>query len=609
MKNLLYVCLLAPGLIATGQTLPAARPSVNLQSVRPVDRIHARIDDGRTVALGRNRHPLALPQYDKGPVSPDLRMDRMILGVAPDPFQQASLDALLQSQQDPGSPLFRHWLTPQEFGASFGISDGDLGQVVQWLHGYGFQTEPVTAGRRSIVFSGTAAQVQSAFHTQIHTYEVNGRRHYANASNPEIPEALAAVVAGVGPLHDFAPSPQSHKLGIAPDFTAPDGATHVLAPADLASIYNVNPLYVHGIDGRGQSIAIVARTNIDIANVRTFRRAFGLPSNDPIVTVNGDDPGIVSDDEAGEAYLDVEWAGALAPNANIQFVVTAGGIGVVLSADYVVQNNLAPLMSMSFGVCEQSSDTLNKHMSALWQQAAAQGISVIVSSGDSGAAGCDPAGADQATSDPGVNALCSSPYSTCVGGTQFNEGASPSQYWASKSDPSSHGSALGYIPEVAWNESGTAGGEGLWASGGGVSKVYPAPDFQTKYFGSVAGRVVPDVALTAAGHDGYLVCEKDGSFQVVAGTSAAAPSFAGIAALLAQHQGNRVGNLNSQIYLLGVVQYYGGPAIFHDVTAGDNNVPGITGYYQARPWYDPVTGWGSVDATALVANWGQWRLQ
>src|SRR5262249_28299916 len=221
-----YVSLLAPGLIATGQTLPAARPSVNLQSVRSVDRIHARIDEGRTVALARNRYPLALPQDDKGLVPPDLRMDRMILVLAPDPSQQAKLDALLQSQQDPGSPLFRQWLTPQEFGASFGVSDGDLAQVLQWLRGYGFQTQPVTSGRRSIVFSGTAAQVQSAFHTQIHTYEVNGRRHYANASDPEIPEALAEVVTGVGPLHDFAPSPQSHRLGIAPDFTAPDGATH-----------------------------------------------------------------------------------------------------------------------------------------------------------------------------------------------------------------------------------------------------------------------------------------------------------------------------------------------------------------------------------------------
>ena len=190
MKNLLYVCLLAPGLIATGQTLPTARPSVNLQSVRPGDRIHARIDEGRTVALARNRHPLALPQYDKGLVPPDLRMDRMILVLAPDPSQQASLDAMLQSQQDTGSPLFRHWLTPQEFGASFGISDGDLEQVLQWLHGNGFQTEPVTPGRRSIVFSGTAAQVQSAFHTQIHTYEVTAGGTTPTQAIPKFPKRL-----------------------------------------------------------------------------------------------------------------------------------------------------------------------------------------------------------------------------------------------------------------------------------------------------------------------------------------------------------------------------------------------------------------------------------
>jgi subtilase family serine protease len=537
-------------------------------------------------------------------------MNRMILVLASDPSQHASLDALLQSQQDPKSPLFHHWLTPQEFGNSFGVSDSDFDQVRQWLQGYGFQTEPVSPGRRAIIFSGTASQVESAFHTEIHAYEVRGKRHYANAVDPAIPEALAEVVVGVGPLHDFSPTAHYHLVqNSVPELTSSDGSAHALTPADLAAIYDLNPLYSHGIDGSGQSIAIVGRTNIDLSNVRKFRQAFGLPANDPTIEVNGDDPGIVSDDEAGEAYLDVEWAGAVAPNAEIQFVVTGSPAGVILSAEYVVQNNLAPVLSMSFGMCEQAAGNINQYTNALWQQAAAQGISVLVSSGDSGAAGCDPAGSDKAASDPGINAFCSSPYSTCVGGTQFSEGSSPNQYWSPRSDPVTHGSALGYIPEVAWNESGVNGGRGLWASGGGISKIYSGPDFQTAYFGSIPGRAVPDISLTAAGgHDGYLVSVSTG-FQLVGGTSAAAPSFAGMIALLLQAQGGRVGTLNPQLYLLGVVQCYGGPAIFHDVTVGDNNVPGASGYYKTGPWYDPVTGWGSADATALVVNWGQWRLQ
>jgi subtilase family serine protease len=238
----------------------------------------------------------------------------MILVFAPDPSQQASLDALLQLQQDPGSPLFHQWVTPREFGDSFGVSDGDLNQLIQWLHGQGFQTEPVPPSRRALIFSGMAAQVQSAFHTQIHVYEVEGKQHYANATDPEIAEALAEVVLGVGPLHDFPPRAQYHRVQQPlPDLTSSDGSAHALAPADLAAIYNVSPLCWYGIDGRGQSIAIVGRTNIDISNVRKFRQTFGLPANDPIVTVNGDDPGIVSDEEAGEAYLDVEWVARLPP--------------------------------------------------------------------------------------------------------------------------------------------------------------------------------------------------------------------------------------------------------------------------------------------------------
>jgi pseudomonalisin len=587
---------------------PADPPSPRFAQppfVQVRDRITRFIDDEQTVTLRGNVHPLAIAQYDAGVVAPDFPMDHMLLTLLPDDAQQDALNQLLDAQHNPESPYYHQWLTPEQYGERFGISDADTAQLVGWLQGHGMEVEEVTAGRRSIVFSGTAAQVQSAFHTQIHTYKIGDEVHHANAKDPEIPAALAQVVGGVVSLHDFRSEPMHglvRKPSPSPDFTS--GSSHYLAPADFATIYDLAPLYQQSINGNGQSVAIVARSDIKIADARQFRTFFGLPANDPQIIVNGTDPGVLDSDEETEADLDVEWSGAVARNATIKFVVsksTNTSDGVDLSAQYIVNHNLASVISASFSLCEAAlGSSGNSFFNSLWQQAAMQGMTVLVSSGDSGAAGCDFASASMATHRRAVNGLCSTPYSVCVGGTEFNDVSNPALYWSSSNASGTQASALSYIPEVVWNESGP--GEGLWASGGGASAVYAKPSWQAGTGVPADGkRDVPDVALTAAGRDGYLIYT-NGGLYVVGGTSATSPSFAGVMALVVQHTSARQGNGNIAFYSLASKQRAGGASVFHDISSGNNNVPGQAGF-SATKGYDQATGLGSIDASVLVNHW------
>ena len=572
-------------------------------SVQPRDRVTQFVDDEQRVALRGNLHPMARAEYERGTVASDYRMKSMVMVLRPDVEQQKALDRLIAAQHDPRSPSYHQWLTPETYAEHFGVSESDLAEIVNWLQMHGMRVDEVTPGHRSIVFSGTAGQVESAFHTQIHTYKVGGELHHANASEPQIPLALIGVVGGVVSLHDFRSQPlRSQFSRPSPQFTS--GSGHYLSPADFATIYDVAPLYQQTITGAGQSVAIVGRTNINMTDVRLFRSSYGLPANDPQIIVNGANPGIVSTNEEVEADLDVEWSGAVARNAAIKFVVSAStnsSDGTYLSAQYIVNHNLAPVVSMSFGLCEAAlGSSGNAFINSLWQQAAAQGITVFVSSGDSGAAGCDSSSAASASRGRGVNGLCSTPYSVCVGGTQFNDTANPSLYWSSSNASGTQASALSYISENVWNESGHSG---LWASGGGASASYSKPAWQTGSGVPVDGRRdVPDVSLTAAGHDGYLVFI-NGSLMVVSGTSAASPALAGLMALVVQGAGTRQGNANPAFYALANKQRsFGGAAVYHDITSGNNSVPGMTGF-TAAAGYDLATGLGSVDAYVLVNHW------
>ncbi len=569
---------------------PAASPD---RVTRPVDAAHTQVIAGTV-------HPLALPKSDQGPVDDGMPMGFVVLLFKPSAVQQAGLDSLLASQQNPASPLFHKWLTPEEYASRFGLSSGDQSKVAAWLHAEGFSVKQLARGRNWIAFGGTAGQVSRALHTRIHRFVVGGETHYANTGDVSVPAALADVAGGFIGLNDF--RLKSNAILAPPDYNV--GSSHYLAPADFSTIYDVAPLYQAGLDGTGQSIAVVGDSDVLLSDIRTFRTRYGLPANDPkVVSYGGEDPGFNGDQL--EADLDLEWAGAIAPKATIYFVYGLDALTAIVAA---VDSNIAPIVSVSFGTCEIGE--AQSYWRTLAQQANAQGITIVNSSGDSGSASCDAAGylpfANLGRT-PAFPAVL--PEVTGVGGTQFVEGTGT--YWAS-TNSATYGSALSYIPEAAWNESGSSG---LLGSGGGASVYYSKPAWQAgPGVPNDNARDVPDVAFSAASHDAYAIVY-DGSNLAVSGTSCAAPSFAGIVALLNQYQVSKgfqkqpgLGNINPQLYRLA----QSAPAVFHDVVSGSNIVPCsqgspdcVTGSfgYSAGPGYDLATGLGSVDANNLVTQW------
>jgi hypothetical protein len=626
-------------------------PVTKPQTVNVPSRITEAIDNKTRVTLRGNTHPLARPEYDRGAAPDSLPMERMLLVLTRSPEREAALTTLLDEQQDKSSPNFHRWLTPEEFGRQFGAPDADIQAVTGWLTSQGFRVNSVAKGRTVIEFSGDAGLVRNAFNTQIHKYVVNGEEHWANASDPQIPAALAPVVAGVATLHNFYKKPQvvasdRRLTGQQTTGSRPldnlSGGQHALGPADYAVIYNINPLYQAGINGTGTTIAVVGRSNINIQDVRDFRKMFGLPVNDPQVVLNGPDPGIIpptpTNSDELEADLDVEWSGAVAPNATVKFVVSASTFtdGLELSELYIIDNNLGNVMTESFGQCEAvTTSTFELIISLLAEQTAAQGITHMVSSGDAGAEGCDGPTEAVASGPISVNVLASTPFTVAVGGTMFNENGQDSKFWKSTNGQSDE-SAISYIPEDVWNESCAAGTPNcqkpnIPAGGGGASIFFPKPSWQSGVAGipNDGARDLPDVSLTAAGHDPYLICFEgscSGNSGMqgpigVAGTSAAAPSFAAIMALVNQKTGSRQGQADYVLYRLAETETLsqcngsnaaGLPAsncIFNDVTVGNNAVPGEVGFgppsamYESGVGYDLATGLGSVNVANLVNNW------
>lgn len=573
------------------------------------------VNDADRVVLHGNVHPRAVPEFDVGPTDPSLPMNRMILLLKLTPEKQAELDRLLAEQQDPSSPNFHKWLKPEEFGERFGRSSKEIETAKGWLVTHGFTIEETAKSASSINFSGTAAQVEGAFKVKMRDYRVEGQLRHANSNEPSIPRALADLVAGPVSLHNFPlkamharPRPTSEKK-LQPDYTDPYG-NHSLVPGDFAAIYHVKSAYSLGYDGTGVTIAVAERTHPDPSKWDYFRANFLLPYNPPNVIVNGFDPGDLGPDEDAEADLDVEWAGAVAKGATIDFVVSASTFstdGVNLSSQYIVDNNLSAIMSVSFGLCESALGTVNNSFfSQLWEEAASLGITVFVGTGDFGAYDCvdsdfNPIGGKA------VNGIASTPYNIAVGGTRFN---TSSVFWSYANAPD-FSSALGYIPEVAWND----WSEGYYnASGGGPSAIYGKPSWQVSPgVPNDGARDVPDVSLSADDNIGYNVytCTNDSgnciynSWWIFGGTSCGTPSFAGIMGLIVQSEGGeRQGNANATLYQLGNAQYRS-PAgipgsVFHDITSGNNSFGAAFPGYSCRVGYDLVTGLGTVDATNLL---------
>lgn len=664
-------------------------------------RIVDRVDDSRLVTLRGNTHPLARPQFDQGPAPDNLPINRMLLLLSRSPEQQAALDKFVEELHAPESPNYRHWLTPTEFGQRFGPADADIQKVTGWLQQQGFSGTRVAAGRSVIEFSGSAAQLRSAFHTAIHQYAVNGKEHWANSQDPKIPEALSPVVGGVVSLNNFPRRPLSHRVGvfsrdqegtIKPEvtLTGSSGTYYGVGPADFATIYNSNPLLQAASNGAGQTIAIIGRSNVHLQDITDFRNFFGLGAGNTSVVIDGPDPGIVKGDES-ESVLDLEWANAVAPGASIVLVSaqsTETTSGIDLAALHVIENDMAGVMSVSYGICEAHLGTAgNQYIQSLWEQAAAQGITVVVATGDTGSAGCDNQNLeDVAQSGLAINGAAATAFNVAVGGTDFDDAGTQTSYWNSTNDPTTAGSARSYIPETSWNQtcaaSATAGNLNvcpampttgpppaslnLLAGSGGPSTCSvstssggtiacqngrPKPSWQNGVGVPSDGvRDIPDVSLFAAAGSNsksfYIVCQADelpigfpscqrsstGSvyFLGEGGTSAAAPSFAGIVALAEQKTGVRLGNLNYLLYSLAAGSGAscassaspGSSCVFNDVIKGNNSVPcqvgsancsqgsgagtGVivdasqTPVYAAGSGYDLTTGLGSVNAANLV---------
>ena len=459
------------------------------------DRIAGPIDTTRTVVLKGNRSSRAMPQYDRGPVDPGQLINGINLVFTRTASQQAALDQLLAEQQDPTSPNYHNWLTPEQFSDRFGLSSGDLAGVTGWLRSQGFSVAYEARSRTYVTCSGTAAQVRVAFHTELHRYQVDGEMHFANSSDPSIPTALEPVVLVIQGLDDFRPKAPIHQFS--PNYTA--NGSHSLVPGDIAIIYDINPIYQGGVTGSGQKIAVIGQSNINMSDIAAFRSSIGLSNNNPqLVLVPGSaDPGIVKGDQ-GESTLDLEYAGGIAQNASVLFVYSSS---VITSEEYAIDQNLAPVMTLSYGECEpaiSSSPSSAIAYRSFAQQANAQGITWTASTGDTGAAECDN-GVQIATHGLAVEIPSSIPEVTAVGGSEFNEGSG--NYWSTTNNSTTRASALGYIPEIAWNDTpiSIANGGTLASTGGGASIFFPKPAWQAGTgVPNDGARDVPDLAFSAA---------------------------------------------------------------------------------------------------------------
>jgi uncharacterized protein (TIGR03437 family) len=586
-------------------------PASEVQAQR--GRVNGPVDNSHRTVLQGHIAPRLLDATDQGPIDPAEVLPYVTLVLRRTAAQQADLEQLLANQQNPSSPDYHRWLTPEQFANRFGAAQADIDQIAAWAQQQNLNVAAVARSRSWVALSGPAGQFEKAFAAQIHRYQANGRMHYANATEPSIPAAFAPLIAEIHGLNDFRLHAPRHRTApFQPAYNSSHGANiHYLAPDDVAVIYNVKPLLDAGIDGTGQKIAVVGQSNINISDSQQFRSYFGLAANDPqLVLVPGSrDPGIVSGD-ADESNLDIELAGAVARKATVLFVYSND---VVNSAAYVIDQALAPVLSMSYGACEaETSKSSAKYQQFLAQQAVAQGITWVNASGDSGAADCVGDTTSRTNYGLQVDLPAAVPEVTGIGGTTFNEGSGT--YWAS-ANSSSNASALSYIPETAWNDSAADGTAA--STGGGASIYWTKPSWQSGPGVPADGaRDVPDVSLSgSADHDGYMVYT-GGKITIFGGTSTGAPTFAGMLALLNHYlvanglqSQPGLGNINPTLYALAQTT----PAVFHDVTTGDNIVNPCPARlrtctatpvgFTAGPGYDQVTGLGSVDAYALVMAW------
>lgn len=624
-----------------GMLSPAAHavaPATSVPNYAPdTARLTAAIDLSSLSAVRGSKPALAVAKYDTGLLPATRTIRNVTLLLKRSDAKQAQFENYLAQLTTPSSPYFHHWLTAAQIGTMFGPAASDISKVEQWLQSQGLHVTSVSPTGLMIGFSGNTAAIGSAFHTTLHGYAVNGETHFANATEQQIPAALASVVYGAASLNNFFPKPQHTDVGTvtrdkrsgkwktvarakgAPQITVPPGTvdtqtTYDVAPQDFNTIYNVTPLWNRStpVRGAGQTVAVLERTDVLPADVQTFRTAF-LPAGmaGAVSYVNplqaaGDtscaDPGRNGDE--GEAALDTEWIGAAAPDASIVFASCDDSQSATFGPFTAAQNLLSgystpmpTIFSLSYGDCEAAGfvDGTVQQAGDLWSQAAAQGVTVFVSTGDAGSAGCDQ-NETAAYQGIAVNGMASTPYNVAVGGTDFNDYNNTTPYWSS-SNSALYGSALSYIPEQTWNTScasntldavlgfsdgvtacNSASGQRFLNTGGGsggASNNWFQPLWQVGIYGSdnYGARQMPDVSLFAAnglyGHalvfcmsdanEGGTTCDysnpDDVLFNSAGGTSFAAPAMAGVQALINQASGQPSGNILPALYNIGSKEY------------------------------------------------------
>ena len=645
LKNIQCKSLLAAGSLATTLLLSTA-----LIAQTPQPRITTEIDNAqRAIVLGTHP-PLARPEFDAGRVPATTKLEGITMVFSRSDAQEADLQSLIAAQQNPASPQYHQWLAPNEFAARFGVADSDVAKVQFWLQQQGFSMDATSQSKTRVSFSGSVAQIESAFATEMHYYNVGAAQHFAPSTDISVPAALSSTVQTVANLSTFRPKPHvkitTPQRVPTPNFTSSQTGSHFLTPKDIATIYDINPASKAGLTGSGQSIAIVGQSAVALTDIENFQAALGFAKKDPTVILvpNSGTSAIATGDEM-ESDIDLEYSGGTATGATIFFVYVGNSknSSVFNALSYAIEQRTAPVISISYGICESDlSSGEYSSVNGLLAQAATQGQSVVTADGDAGSTDCS-GNTDQTTAEQEALAVdfpSSSQYVTAMGGTEFpaaDVAATNTTYWESASGSDVISSALSYIPEMVWNDDfppmGSTDG-GLSSGGGGASTLTARPSWQTGVPGIPTGnfRLLPDLSLTASPNNaGFLYCSSDTStditgsctpgngfrdannvyLTVAGGTSFDAPIFAGMLAIVNQKLNSTgQGVVNTTIYKLAsnATTY---ASAFHDITSGTNEcTAGSTlcsvageSEFPAGTGYDEASGLGSVDFNNLLSAW------
>jgi subtilase family serine protease len=640
LKNIQCKSLRVAGSLAA--TLLLSTP---LLAQTPQPRITTEIANSQRAIVPGTHPPMARPELDAGRVPAATKLEGITMVFSRSAAQEAALQSLIAAQQDSASPQYHQWLTPNEFATRFGADDSDIAKVQFWLQQQGFSIDATSQSKTRLSFSGSVAQIESAFATEMHYYNVGATQHFAPSTDISVPAALSAMVQTVANLSTFRPKPHvkisTPQRAPTPNFTSSQTGSHFLTPKDIATIYDINPASKAGLTGSGQSIAIVGQSAVALTDIENFQAALGVAKKDPtVILVPNSGTSAVSTGDEMESDIDLEYSGGTATGATIFFVYVGNSknSSVFNALSYAVEQRTAPVISISYGICESDlSSGEYSSVNGLLAQAASQGQSVVTADGDTGSTDCS-GNKDQTTAEQealSVDFPSSSQYVTAMGGSEFpaaDVAAANTTYWESASGADVISSALSYIPEMVWNDDSAA--NGLSSGGGGVSTLTARPSWQTGVPGIPTGnfRLLPDISLTASPNNaGFLYCSSDTStgvtgsctpgngfrdanntfLTVAGGTSFDAPIFAGMLAIVNQKLNSTgQGVANATLYKLAsnAATY---ASAFHDITSGTNEcTAGPTlcsaageSEFPAGTGYDEASGLGSVDFNNLLTAW------